>query len=210
VRISFTILEDNQEIRQGFELFLKLTPDFTCIGSFDNPSDFLNSFSRLQPDVAIVDIHLPGMSGIECILRLKPQFPATQFLICTVYEDDEQIFNAFCAGATGYILKKESPEDIVQAIRDVHMGGSPMSMQVSRKVVASFQKRSVILNQQQVLTLREKELLEFLSKGLRYKEIAFHLNLSIETVRTHIRNIYIKLQVQSRTEALNKAYPKHI
>lgn len=207
--VKVAILEDNAEIRQGFELFIKLNPEFELIGSFDKPSQFMQSFETNCPDVAVVDIHLPEMTGIECIMMMKPRYAQCQFLICTVYDDDDHIYKALCAGATGYILKKNSPEEFTQAIRDIHRGGSPMSMQISRRVVASFQQKNQVLQEQQQLSPREREILEHLSKGLRYKEIADQLFISIETVRTHIRNIYEKLQVQSRTEALNKAFPKY-
>lgn len=207
--VKVAILEDNVEIRQGFELFVRLNPAFELIGSFDKPSEFIRSFEATAPDVAVVDIHLPEMSGIECIMKLKPKYGQCQFLICTVYDDDDHIYKALCAGATGYILKKNSPAEFTQAILDIHGGGSPMSMQISRRVVASFQQKQQILQEQQQLSPREREILELLSKGLRYKEIADQLFISIETVRTHIRNIYEKLQVQSRTEALNKAFPKY-
>ncbi len=152
----------------------------------------------------LVGIHLPRMSGIELISILKAEYPSVQFLICTSYEDDEKVFNGLKAGASGYILKK-SVEKLAESIIEVYNGGSPMSSQIARKVVSSFQPTKPSA-QFEMLSQREKEVLEYLSKGYRYKEIAEKLFLSIETIRTHIRNIYGKLQVNSRTEALNKIY----
>jgi DNA-binding NarL/FixJ family response regulator len=153
-----------------------------------------------------MDINLPGMSGIQCIEALKPANPNVQYLICTVFEDSINLFNALCAGATGYILKSASEEEFIKAIKDISVGGSPMSPQIARMVVASFpQKKS---NQDLLgdLSKREREILELLAAGFRYKEIADKLFLSIETVRSYIRDIYSKLHVHSRTDAVNKLY----
>jgi DNA-binding NarL/FixJ family response regulator len=150
-----------------------------------------------------MDINLPGINGIECLRRLKPLCAGTQFIMSTVYENDESIFESLQAGATGYLLKKTEPVKILEAIKEVYNGGSPMSSQIARKVIASFQSKNTI-DEAEVLTPKEKEILKALSKGLRYKEIAFEMHISIETVRSHARRIYEKLQVQNRTEALNK------
>jgi DNA-binding NarL/FixJ family response regulator len=160
-----------------------------------------------KPDVVLMDINLPGMSGVECVRRLKPLCPDTQFIMSTVYEDDENIFESLKAGATGYLLKKTVPARILEAITEVHQGGSPMSTQIARRIIGTFQKKDAITAADE-LTSREKEILKSLSEGLRYKEIAGKFRISIETVRSHARNIYEKLQVQSRTEALNKVYGK--
>jgi DNA-binding NarL/FixJ family response regulator len=155
-----------------------------------------------------MDINLPGINGIECVKQLKLMCPDTQFIMSTVYEDDENIYESLKAGATGYLLKKTVPSRILEAIAEVHDGGSPMSAQIARRVIASFQKGDGI-EESELLTVREKEILKNLSEGLRYKEIAAKLKISIETVRTHARRIYEKLHVQSRTEALNKVYGKN-
>jgi DNA-binding NarL/FixJ family response regulator len=158
--------------------------------------------------VVLMDINLPGINGIECVKRLKPLCPDTQFIMSPVYEDDENIFESLMAGATGYLLKKTVPVRILEAITEVYEGGSPMSTQIARRVIASFRKEDDI-DSSEILTSREKEILKNLSDGLRYKEIAAKLKISIETVRSHARRIYEKLHVQSRTEALNKIYGKN-
>jgi DNA-binding NarL/FixJ family response regulator len=155
-----------------------------------------------------MDIHLPGKSGIETVKALKETRPDIQCMMFTVFEDEEKIYDALCAGATGYILKNTPSLKIIDAIRDLHAGGSPMSAIIARKVVQSFKPEPKKGAKIDILTTREVEILDYLSKGYRYKEIAGFLFISTETVRTHIRNIYQKLEVQSRTGALNKAYPK--
>ncbi len=173
-------------------------------GIYGSAEEAIENINASVPDVMLVGIHLPRMSGIELISILKAEYPSVQFLICTSYEDDEKVFNGLKAGASGYILKK-SVEKLAESIIEVYNGGSPMSSQIARKVVSSFQPTKPSA-QFEMLSQREKEVLEYLSKGYRYKEIAEKLFLSIETIRTHIRNIYGKLQVNSRTEALNKIY----
>jgi DNA-binding NarL/FixJ family response regulator len=159
-------------------------------------------------DVVLTDIHLPGQSGIQCIATCKPKRPQLQFLVITVFEDNANLFNALCAGANGYLLKTASPAEIAQAVRDIHRGGSPMSLAIARMVVASVQQKQVNAALIGSLTSRENELVQLLAEGYRYKEIADKLVLSVETVRTYIRGIYGKLQVHSRTEALNKLYER--
>jgi DNA-binding NarL/FixJ family response regulator len=153
-----------------------------------------------------MDIDLPGMNGIEAIRKLKEQCTTTLYMMLTVYEDDDKIFNSLKAGASGYMLKKTPPIQLVEALKDLASGGSPMNTQIARKVVASFQQTEKKLTNTEELTKREIELLELLSKGFRYKEIADKLFISQDTVRTHIRNIYIKLQVNSKIEAINKVF----
>jgi DNA-binding NarL/FixJ family response regulator len=151
-----------------------------------------------------MDINMAGMNGIECVKQLKVLAPQIQILMLTVYEDTEQIFKALAAGATGYLLKRLEPDELLQAIRDVHAGGSPMSNSIARKVVASFQKANVAGEKQNLLTAREQAVLDCLARGLAYKQIGDQLNISINTIRTHLRHIYEKLHVQSRTEAVAK------
>jgi DNA-binding NarL/FixJ family response regulator len=155
-----------------------------------------------------MDIHLPGISGIECVKQLKPVLPQTQFMMCTVYEDNENVFDSLCAGASGYLLKNNPPGKITDAIIDLYHGGSPMSSTIARKVINAFQPVFQKNKEAESLTKRELELLELLAKGYRYKEIADKLFISFETVRTHIHNIYEKLHVQSRIEAVNKVFPR--
>jgi DNA-binding NarL/FixJ family response regulator len=161
----------------------------------------------LQPvDVVLMDINLSGeVNGIECVRQLKAVQPAMQFMMCTVYEDSDLIFKALTVGATGYVLKTIEPGRLIEAIREINVGGSPMSSPIARKVISSFQQPAM-RDPVHLLSKRENELLDLLASGYRYKEIADKLSLSIETIRTHIRNIYRKLEVQSRTEAVNKAF----
>src|SRR6185312_11562655 len=201
------IVEDVKEIREGLKILINLSDGFSCEHVYSTAEQALESLPQNKPDVVLMDINLPGINGIECVKQLKPVCPDTQFIMSTVYEDDENIYESLKAGATGYLLKKTVPSRILEAIAEVHDGGSPMSTQIARRVIATFQKGDGI-DQSEILTLREKEILKNLSEGLRYKEIAYKLKISIETVRTHARRIYEKLHVQSRTEALNKVYGK--
>lgn len=205
--IAVAILEDDTTIRETLSTILNHTETVSVIASFSSAEELIAAIDNLKIEVAIIDINLPHINGIECILILKKKYPFIQFLIFTVIEDDEKIFDALCAGATGYLLKNSTPQLIVQAIMDIKNGGSPMSSSIARKVVSSFSKINT-LQDQFSLTAREKEILNCLEKGLRYKEIAGNLSISMDTVRSHIRNIYEKLQVQSRTDALNKYYRK--
>lgn len=203
--ISIAIVEDIKDIREGLAGILNMSEGFTCTYCFSNAEEAISVLTKNPVDIVLMDINLPGMNGIDCIIALKKVNPDTQFMMCTVYEDDEHIFNALKAGATGYILKNTEPGKLLDAIQDLHAGGSPMNALIARKVISSFQK-PVVNNSMALLTAREQELLQLLATGLRYKEIADRLFLSTDTVRTHIRNIYRKLEVQSRTEALNKVF----
>jgi DNA-binding NarL/FixJ family response regulator len=203
--IHVVIIEDVKEIREGLQLIIDSSEGFSCNQTFSAAEQAIEQLPNICPDVALMDIHLPGVSGIEAVRKLKPQCPSTQFIMSTIYEDDENIFESLKAGASGYLLKKTAPSKILDAITEVYEGGSPMSSQIARKVIASFQRKDSI-DKADILTPKEKEILKELSKGLRYKEIADELRVSIETVRSHARRIYEKLQVQSRTEALNKVY----
>ncbi len=200
------IVEDNHDIRQAMELLINGSEGYACIGAFNNAENALEKIPQLLPNVVLMDFNLPGMNGIECIIRLKAEFPDMQFMMLTVYEDDDKIFMALEAGASGYILKKTSPGELLDAIRDLHDGGSPMSSQIARRVVAYFQKQAKPNPALEALTSREKEILDQLSKGFLYKEIAGNLFISIETVRRHVHNIYEKLHVRSRTDAVNKYF----
>ena len=201
--IRVVIIEDIEEIREGLQMLIDGSDGFICTQSFASGEEALQKLPDLCPDVALMDINLPGISGIEVVRRLKPQCSNTQFIMSTVYEDDESIFESLKAGASGYLLKKTAPAKILDSIIEVYHGGSPMSGQIARKVIASFQQKDTI-DSSELLTQREKEILKSLAKGLRYKEIASEFNIGIETVRSHARNIYEKLQVQSRMDAINK------
>lgn len=203
--IIVAIVEDIKEIREGLKLLIDSSDGFACSEVYVNAEDAIKGLLQSKPDVVLMDINLPGINGIEAIRQLKDKCPDTQFIISTVYEDDVNIFESLKAGASGYLLKKTAPSKIMDAITEVVNGGSPMSTQIARKVIASFQKKDSI-DETDILTPKEKEILKGLAKGLRYKEIANEMNIGIETVRTHARRIYEKLQVQSRTEALNKVF----
>jgi len=201
--INVVIIEDIKEIREGLQMLINGSDGFICTQTFASGEEALDKLPHICPDVALMDINLPGISGIEVVRQLKVQGSLTQFIMSTVYEDDESIFESLKAGASGYLLKKTAPTKILDSITEVYQGGSPMSGQIARKVIASFQQKDSI-DESLLLTNREKEILKSLSKGSRYKEIAGEFNIGIETVRSHARNIYEKLQVQSRTEAINK------
>ncbi len=199
--IKVCIIEDIHEIREGFKSVLNLSTDFYCAGDFSNAEDAIIGIAEINPEIIIIDINLPGMNGIDAIAKLKDKESHTQFLVFTVYDDDDMIFKAIQAGASGYLLKKTAPEKFLHALKELHEGGSPMSPTIARKVINSFKPG---LKTNDVLTVRETEILTLLSKGLLYKEISSRLNISIGTVKQHIHKIYEKLHVQNRTEAINK------
>lgn len=206
--IQIAIVEDIDDIRKGLAMIINSSDAAECKHTFANAEKAFEVLHVQPVDVVLVDINLPGgMNGIELVGKLKPIHPTMQFMMCTVYEDNDLVFKALKVGATGYILKKTQPEKLIEAIKEIYEGGSPMSAQIARKVISSFQK-PVVSEATQLLTRREQELLELLAQGFRYKEIADKLFLSIDTIRTHVRNIYRKLEVQSRAEALNKIYPR--
>lgn len=205
--IKVAIVEDIDEIRKGLAMIVNTNDSLECKHTFTDAEKAFEVLSVQPVDVVLVDINLPGgINGIELVQKLKPLHPVMQFMMCTVYEDSDLVFRALKVGATGYILKKTPPAKLLEAIQEIYMGGSPMSSQIARKVISSFQKPAVP-DAALLLTKREQELLDLLAQGFRYKEIADQLSLSIDTIRTHIRNIYRKLEVQSRAEALNKIYP---
>lgn len=206
-KIHVGIVEDELDIAENYQLHINRDSAYTCDHIFATAEEALCQIPKLQLDVVLADIGLPDKSGIECIAFLKPRCPQIEFLICTSFEDTDSVFEALKAGATGYMTKSDSLSKLMTAIAEVHNGGSPMSSHIARKVVSYFHlsKENTYLN---TLSFREQEILQYLSKGFRYKEIADILFISIETVRTHIRNIYQKLQVSSRTDAINKAYRK--
>lgn len=206
--ITVAIVEDEKEIREMLAILINGSPGYSCIGAFENAEDAIAEIPKLRPDVAIVDIHLPNQSGIDCVYQLKQICSGTQYMMCTSLEDSEHIFKALKAGANGYLTKSTPPVKLLEAISELAGGGSPMSSQIARKVIASFHQAEQTTNAHlEQLSKREQEILQHLSKGLRYKEIAGQLFISVETVRTHIHNIYDKLQVNTRTEALNRVFP---
>ena len=202
--ISVSIVDDEKELRQSIATFVNGSPGFKCVSTYGSAESALKGLPADKPDVVLMDINLGGMNGIECVERLKAEAPAMQVLMLTVYEDTDQIFKALEAGATGYLLKRSSPTRLLQAIREIHAGGSPMSSSIARKVVASFQKSTQSGGKSVHLSPREEAVLNCLAKGLTYKQIADQLDISIDTIRTYLRRIYEKLHVQSRTEAVAK------
>ena len=206
-KIKVSIIEDIEDIRQGFYFLINTADEFQCIGSYSNGEEALADLAKNTPDVVIMDIGLPGMSGIECCRQIKIHYPSIQIMICTVFEDDERLFSALSAGASGYILKRTSPSVLLDSIKEIYNGGSPMTSQIARKVVATLQNPPKKNNHSEAsihLSGREMEILQFLADGFRNKEIAMKLNLSIHTVKSHIYHIYEKLHVKSRVEAINK------
>ncbi len=200
-KISVVFVEDHDEYRRSLEGLLNDSGEFACT-SFSDAESALEDIARNRPSVVVMDINLPGMNGITCTRTIKERWPSIQVMMCTVYEDDDKIFDALKAGATGYVIKRAPIEELLDSIKQVHAGGSPMSAGIARKVVSSF--RTIPLAPDEKLSERETQVIDLLADGLRMKEIADKLNLSVNTVRTHARHIYEKLQVQSRTEALNK------
>jgi DNA-binding NarL/FixJ family response regulator len=206
--INVSIVEDSKEIREGLEILLNGSEGYHCVGVYATGEDALLGLLSRRPDVVLMDINLPGMSGIECTRKLRQLRPALPIMVLSVYEDDEKIFESLKAGASGYLLKKTPPAALLDAILDVHTGGAPMSSRIARKVVATFQVLGPSSMETENLSPREHEIMAYLAKGYRYKEIADALFISVETVRTHLRNIYDKLHVRSRGEAVLKAFPR--
>ena len=206
--IRVAIVEDDKESREGLNDMIDFSSDLFCAGVFENAELLIKVFKQLDVDIVLMDINLPGQSGIECVEKLKKINPKVQFLMCTHLDNDDAIYDALCAGATGYLLKNISQKELEAAIKNMHAGGSPMSPPVARKIVNSFSGRRKNTHLFNALTDTEKEVLKLLDKGYPYKIIADKLKIGIETVRWHIRNIYEKLHVHSRTDALNKVFPK--
>jgi DNA-binding NarL/FixJ family response regulator len=206
--IRIAVVEDDYTVREVLEILLNGSPGFSCVAVYGNGEDAVARLPALNPDVVLMDINLPGINGIECILKLKEQLHSMLFIMLTVFEDSDAIFQSLSAGASGYLLKQTPPVKLLEAIQDVYNGGSPMSREIARKVVQSFQPLNSTVSSEINLTKREEEILSYLVKGLLYKEIAGKLFIGVETVRTHIRHIYEKLQVRTRSEAIYKYLSK--
>jgi len=202
--ITVSIVEDNRGTREGLVTLLDRAPGLRCLAAYASAEDALRGLPQAPPQVALVDINLPGISGIECVAKLKVQFPQLLVLMLTTYEETDLIFNSLRAGASGYLLKNMPPADLVQAVEQVHAGGAPMSMQIARKVVNHFHQITRPASEVETLTRREHEILALLAKGFLYKEIADQLGITLGTVRSHLHTVYEKLHVQSRTEAVVK------
>jgi DNA-binding NarL/FixJ family response regulator len=208
--ITVCIVDDVSELRQALEEIVSTAEGYKCIGTMSNAAEAISKIPLLNPNVVLMDINLGDTeSGIDCVKQLKPVMPSTNFMMCTVYEDDEKIFEALRAGASGYVLKKTEPQKLLEAIKELHEGGAPMSSQIARKVVFAFRDKPVSQASSRAieqLSFREKQILEELSRGLMYKEIASVLFISPETVRKHVYHIYEKLHVTNRVEAVNKYF----
>jgi DNA-binding NarL/FixJ family response regulator len=204
--IRVSIVEDDAGVRTSLAKLIDSSPGFRCVSKHATAESALQELPRIIPEVVLMDINLPGLNGVECVGRLKRLLPTTQVIMLTVYQNTDNIFNALAAGATGYLLKQTPPEELLSAIREVHGGGSPMSGHIARKVVQSLQKPALPPHDAERLSPREAEVLELLAKGYLYKEIAEKTGLTYATVHTHIRHIYEKLHVRSRTEAVAKHF----
>jgi DNA-binding NarL/FixJ family response regulator len=205
--LKVVVVEDNDSIREGLKILIDGTEGYACVESFSDCESMLKNIVKLKPDVLLMDLGLPGMSGVEGIKKAKAFLPELTILVLTVYEENELVFDALCAGASGYLVKKTPPSKLLEAIKEAHEGGAPMSSHIARKVIDFFQTKKPISQQKSVYTLtpREKEILTGLVEGHNFKFIADSLYISIETVRFHFRNIYKKLHVHSQSEAVAKA-----
>jgi DNA-binding NarL/FixJ family response regulator len=203
--IRVAIVEDCREELDHLQHLLSVSPGFACVAACSSAAEAMEILPDLSPDIILMDIQLPGVSGIECVRRLRPVLPETQFMMLTILEDHDLIFRSLAAGATGYLLKKAPSAQLLEAIRELHAGGAPMSGQVARKVVAAFRQPPAAAPAAPALSPAEETVLQQLARGLLYKEVAEVMNLSSSTVRTHVWHIYQKLQVHNRTEAVLKA-----
>lgn len=206
--IRVSIVEDLAEIREGLVELVRSDKELLMIGSFEDAESAVQKLPDLQADIVLMDINLPGMSGIDCIKSVKEKCPGTQFMMFTVYENDDKVLQAMQAGATGYLLKRTKPNQIIDGIKELNQGGSPMSSNIARKLLNIFlhEKKAT---KKEILSDRENEVLELLADGLLYKEIAERLYIGHGTVRQHLHNIYEKLHVHNRTEAVNKYFDRN-
>ncbi|HET7624887.1 MAG TPA: response regulator transcription factor [Verrucomicrobiae bacterium] len=201
---KIAIVEDNKTIRESLMEFVQADKDCACVCVCANGGEALRAIPKCEPEIVLMDIQLPDISGIECTAQLKQLMPSVQIIMVTVYEDTERIFKALRVGASGYLLKRSAPEELVQAIREVRLGGAPMSREIARKVIASFKEPLTAAAEVEDLSPREREILELLAQGFANKEIASRTGVSDGTVRWHLRHVYHKLHVRSRTEAALK------
>jgi DNA-binding NarL/FixJ family response regulator len=201
---KIAIVEDNRVIRESLIEFVHSDPEFTCVCACTTAEEALKLIPKHQPEIVLMDVQLPNMSGIECTAQLKQLLPSLHIIMVTVYEDTERIFKALRAGACGYLLKRCTPEELLAAVREVRHGGAPMSREIARKVIASFQESLTVAAEVEELSPREREILELLAAGFPNKQIADRLGLTDGTVRWHLRHVYNKLHVRSRTEAALK------
>ena len=208
--IRVGVIEDDRATREGLALLIGGTPGFRCVGSFGSVEDLIRRRAGDDPDVLLVDIDLPGMSGCDGVPVLKDKHPLAQIVMLTVYADQDKVFDAICSGACGYLLKETPPARLLEAIREAHAGGAPMSPDIARKVVTAFQKPGPTIGPDERVTPQETRLLQLLSDGYSYESAAHQLDVSVNTVRNHIRRIYDKLHVHSKSEAVSKAIRKRL
>jgi DNA-binding NarL/FixJ family response regulator len=202
------IVEDSKATREGLEAVINLSPDYRCVCACASAEEALNELPKHQPEIVLMDIHLPGMSGVKCVAQLKNLMPRVRVIMITVYRNPDLIFGALRAGACGYLLKRSDPAEVLDAIREAKEGGAPMTGEIARQVIAYFQSQTVVEDEVEKLTAREREVLEFLAKGHSNKEIAASLSVSVAAIRWHLTHIYQKLHVQSRTQAVSKFRPQ--
>src|SRR6266704_377308 len=202
--IDVSIVEDDPHVRKMLASWISRATGFQLVGEWGDAESALAPLEEKKPDVVLMDINLPGKSGVDAVKRLKPALPNTQFVMLTVYEDEDHIYNALAAGASGYLLKQTPREELLAALQDVHRGGSPITSNIARKIVQSFRRVSVPAAEGEVLSPREEEVLDMLTQGFLFKEVADRLNISVHTVNTYVRRIYEKLHVQSRAQAVAK------
>ena len=207
-KIKVSIVEDINEVRESIRKLLQGSDEFALVSSFENAEQAEKHIPYEQPDIVIMDISLPGKSGIQCLQKIKDKCPDTQFMMYTIFEDDQKVFEALEAGASGYLLKKTPKEKILESLKELYEGGSPMSTQIARKVIQAFQRSKTMSEEEKSLTRKEKEVLDLLSKGFLYKEIADQLSITVNTVKQHIHRVYEKLHVTNKAEAINKIYVK--
>jgi len=202
--IRVSIVEDHRQVRENLDVLINASPGFSCVAACESAEEAWKRLPEIGPDVVLMDIHLPGLSGIACVTRLRSLLPNSQVIMLTIEEDSERVFESMKAGATGYLLKHSAPEEILEAIKEVHGGGAPMSSHIARQVVTAFRQDAGKSEANVNLSPRETDVLRLLAKGCRSKEIADELEMGIGTVNTHVRHIYEKLQVRSRAEAVAK------
>jgi DNA-binding NarL/FixJ family response regulator len=207
--LKVAIVDDDEGVRRNLVYAVNRFEICHCVGQFASTEEALSGIPACGAEVVLMDINLPGASGIECVRQLKPAHPNIEFIMLTVYEDTESVFNALAAGASGYLLKQSSREELLAAIKQVHSGGSPMTSHIARKVVQSFRHSTLAENEKTALSNREQQILELLAKGFLYKEIADNLSISYETVHNHIRHIYEKLRVRSRAQAVARYFEQN-
>jgi DNA-binding NarL/FixJ family response regulator len=206
MKIKVALFEDNRKLRESLEQLINSAEDMTCTGAFADANKLVHNMQRANPDVVMMDINMPGLSGIDAVKIIKEKFPNVQILMLTVFDDNDKIFAAICAGASGYMLKKTAPQKMIEAIRESYQGGAPMTPSVAVKVLQMFRLQTKVENTEFIdLSEREKEILGLLVKGKSYKTIASDCFVSIDTVSTHVRHIYEKLHVHSKSEAVAKA-----